>query len=109
MGLYSARPVEGDWRREDPAGYQAALSARPKPTVVEEANGPATSRPTPWSSTTKATPRLGIVIGKLDDGRRFLANVPQSDRATLDALLIEDGIGRRGRVARDGAINVFHM
>ena len=109
MGIYSARPVEDDRRREDPASYQAALSARPKHTVVEEANGPATIETYTVVFNDERDPRLGIVIGKLDDGRRFLANMPQSDRATLDALLIDEGIGRRGRVARDGAINLFHM
>jgi acetyl-CoA C-acetyltransferase len=57
----------------------------------------------------QAAPRLGIVVGQLDDGRRFLANIPASDRALLEGLVREDGIGRRGSVAREGAINVFRM
>jgi acetyl-CoA C-acetyltransferase len=107
MGLYSALPVEGEWQREDPAGYQAALSARPKPAIAEEVSGQATVVTYTVVFDDQAAPRLGIVVGKLDDDRRFLANIPQSDRALLDSLVREDGIGLRGRVEREGAINVF--
>jgi acetyl-CoA C-acetyltransferase len=109
MGLYSARPVEGDWRREDPASYQAGLTARPKPAVVEEANGTATVETYTVVFDDQAAPRLGIVVGRLDDGRRFLANIPQGDRALLDALVREDSVGARGRVARENGLNVFRM
>ena len=107
MGLYSARPVEGDWRREDPAGYQATLDARPKPVIVEEAHGPATIETYTVVFDDQMAPRLGIVIGRLDDGARFLANIPPSDPTLLDSLVGEDGVGRRGRVGRDGAVNVL--
>jgi acetyl-CoA C-acetyltransferase len=109
MGLYSSRPVEGEWRREDPAGYQAALSARPKPAVVEEADGDAVIETYTVVFDDQAAPRLGIVIGRLDDGRRFLANIPPSERAQLDELAADDGVGRRGSVARSGALNLFHL
>jgi acetyl-CoA C-acetyltransferase len=109
MGLYSSRPVEGDWRREDPAGYQAALQARARPTVVEEASGDATIETYTVVFDDQAQPRLGIVIGRLDDGRRFLANIPQSDRVLLDSLIADDGVGRQGRVERNGATNLFRL
>jgi acetyl-CoA C-acetyltransferase len=110
MGLYSSRPVEGDWRREDPARYQAALAARPKPTVVEEASGDATVETYTVVFDDQAQPRLGIVIGRLDDGRRFLANIQPSERAQLEELVRDDGVGRRGTVARDGgAVNRFRL
>ena len=64
MGLYSARPVEGEWRREDPPTYQATLAARPKPAVVEEANGEATIETYTVVFNDQAAPRLGIVVGR---------------------------------------------
>jgi acetyl-CoA C-acetyltransferase len=51
-------------------------------------------------------PVRGIVVGRLDDGRRFLAN-PSSDPAVLDAMTREEAIGRRGRVSQDGETNRF--
>jgi acetyl-CoA C-acetyltransferase len=109
MGLYSARPVEGAWRREDPARYQAALTARPRPVVAEEAAGDASIETYTVVFNDRSEPRLGIVVGRLDDGRRFLANVPESERGPLEALAREDGIGARGHVERDGALNVFRL
>ena len=109
MGLYSARPVEGKWRREDPATYQATLAARPRPAIAEEAEGAAVIETFTVVFDDQAAPRLGIVIGRLDDGRRFLANIPASDRALLDTLAREDAIGERGSVARANGTNVFRM
>jgi acetyl-CoA C-acetyltransferase len=47
-----------------------------------------------------------IVVGRLDDGRRFLAHTPE-DRALLEGMLVEEFIGRRGRVRVGPTWNVF--
>ena len=39
-------------------------------------------------------PERGIVIGRLEDGRRFLANTPD-DRALLEAFVAREELGRR--------------
>jgi acetyl-CoA C-acetyltransferase len=46
------------------------------------------------------------VIGRLSDGRRFLANTP-SDRALLEAFEAREEVGREGRVTRRDDLNVF--
>jgi len=47
-------------------------------------------------------PERGIVIGRLDDGARFIANTP-ADRDALEAFAAVENVGRRGRVSvRDG-------
>jgi acetyl-CoA C-acetyltransferase len=53
------------------------------------------------------TPRNGIVVGRLDDGRRFLAQTPE-DARLLEDLVREEAIGRRGRVAPETVMNRFH-
>ena len=40
----------------------------------------------------------GTVVGRLDDGDRFVARLPD-DPTLLDALTRSEGIGLRGRVA----------
>jgi acetyl-CoA C-acetyltransferase len=40
-------------------------------------------------------PETGIVMGRLEDGRRFLAHTPQ-DRSLLEGLMTEEAIGRSG-------------
>jgi acetyl-CoA C-acetyltransferase len=52
--------------------------------------------------------RFGIVVGRLEDGRRFLAHT-QDDDATLDRLLREEMLGRVGSVTSEGATNLFRF
>jgi hypothetical protein len=48
-------------------------------------------------------PERGIIIGRTEAGRRFLANTPE-DPELLAALALTEAVGRRGRVEfRDGA------
>jgi acetyl-CoA C-acetyltransferase len=50
------------------------------------------------------TPESGIVLGRDDAGRRFLANTPP-DRALLEDLEGREGVGLRGRLSsRDGLV-----
>ncbi|MEX1253187.1 MAG: acetyl-CoA acetyltransferase, partial [Dehalococcoidia bacterium] len=53
-------------------------------------------------------PERGIVIGRLDDGRRFLANTP-TDRALLESMTQREFVGVKGAVRNDegAGINVF--
>lgn len=51
-------------------------------------------------------PERGIVVGRLEDGGRFLANTP-SERALLEDLCAREGVGRRGRVSVEEGRNVF--
>lgn len=107
-GLYSTRPVEGEWRREDPASYQARLDARPRPDVVESATGGATIE-TYTVVFDGASPSLGIVVARLADGSRCLANIPSTERAALDDLVAEDAVGWQGTLSNDGQVNVFRL
>jgi acetyl-CoA C-acetyltransferase len=43
-------------------------------------------------------PTRGIVLGRLDDGRRVVANLP-ADPALLEAFAAREGVGRTGRVS----------
>jgi acetyl-CoA C-acetyltransferase len=51
-------------------------------------------------------PTRGIVIGRLDDGRRFIANTPD-DRGVMEGLMAEEGIGRLGTVTSAEGMNRF--
>ena len=106
VGIYSAAPKPGPWTREDPTARQAAIDAVPAAELVESAAGEGTIETYTVVHDRDGTPSKGIVVGRLDDGRRFLANTPP-DRALLDALEAAEGVGRRGRVRPDGAKNVF--
>jgi acetyl-CoA C-acetyltransferase len=51
-------------------------------------------------------PELGIVIGRLDDERRFLAWL-DADAGALAEFETREGVGRTGRVRPDGDVNRF--
>jgi acetyl-CoA C-acetyltransferase len=51
-------------------------------------------------------PSRGIVVGRLEDGRRFLANTPE-DPGLAEALAGTEAIGGRGIASHSGGINLF--
>lgn len=106
-GVYSTKPVEGQWRREDPAVIQAKINALPHPEIVHAPEGPARIETYTVVDTREAY-RMGIVIGRDAQGRRFVANTP-ADEATLRDLERVEGVGRKGHVRRadDGKRNLF--
>lgn len=55
----------------------------------------------------REAPRRGIVAGRLEDGRRFLANTPD-DRSLLEAFASGEQVGRAGRVEHRDGLNRFH-
>ncbi len=107
VGVYSTRPPEGEWRREDPAVLQRQINALPHPEVIEQPEGPGTVE-TYTVVHSRDGFRLGIVVGRDAHGRRFVANTP-NDEATLRAMEAAEQIGRTGSVGPmgDGVRNLF--
>ena len=107
VGIYSTRPFEGAWEREDPKVIQSQIDALPHPEVIEKPDGRA-SIETFTVSHAREGYRAGIVIGRDENGRRFVANTPP-DEATLRDLESREGVGRTGTVAPsdDGRLNIF--
>ena len=106
MGVYSATPTTGRWRRDDPKALQKTIDAMTHPAIVEAPEGAAT-----LETFTVVHGRdgymLGIVIGRDAQGRRFVANTPK-DEAVYRWLEENDVIGAPGRVTQsDKGLNVF--
>jgi acetyl-CoA C-acetyltransferase len=106
-GVYSTRPVEGHWEREDPKVIQNQIDALPHPEIIETPEGQATIE-TYTVIHSREGYRGGIVIGRDAQGRRFVAVTPE-DEATLRSLEEREGVGRTGTVTRhpDGRRNLF--
>jgi len=105
-GIYSTKPVAGPWQREDPATYQAAIDSMPHPEVVERPNGAGKIETYTVVADRKGR-RFGIVVGRLENDKRFLANTPD-DEATLNRMMHEEMLGRAGTVTA-GAPNIFRI
>jgi acetyl-CoA C-acetyltransferase len=52
------------------------------------------------------TPARGVIVGRTDAGRRFVANTPE-DRALLEALVSKEAVGHPGQVTPHNAHNLF--
>jgi acetyl-CoA C-acetyltransferase len=103
VGIYSAASKNGPFVREDPAPRQALLDAERTPALVHEPSGPATLETYTVLHDRDGAPMRGLVIGRLDDGSRFLADTPD-DPAVLQGLVTREAVGLRGRVTTtDGA------
>lgn len=100
FGVYSTVPTPGAWRRSDPASYQAGIDAMPSPTLVERPSGDGVVE-TYTAIFNKGEPAIGTIIGRLDSGERFLAQM----RDRLDELIDRPVIGRRIRVEAGEASN----
>ncbi len=100
-GIYSTKPVEGQWQREDPDVLQAEIDAQEKVVVALAPEGEGTVE-TCTVVYGRDGPMMGIVIGRLKDDRRFVATTP-TDEATINILESDDAIGRTGTVT--GAVD----
>jgi acetyl-CoA C-acetyltransferase len=92
VGIYSTTPT--DWKPDRSAELQAQVAGWPTETVAEAAEGDATVE---TYTVRRDSGRLtGIVIGRLDDGSRFLSTTEDDE---LIALLTDgDPLGRTVRV-----------
>ena len=106
VGVYAAAPKEGRFVREEPAPRQALLDAQAAPALAAEPSGDATIETYTVLHDRDGAPVRGLVIGRLADGRRFLAATPD-DRALLDGLMAREAVGVRGRVTAAEGANRF--
>ncbi|HEY9218985.1 MAG TPA: acetyl-CoA acetyltransferase [Phenylobacterium sp.] len=105
-GIYSARRPGKPFEREDPKILQAQIDALPHPEVIEHPTGRATVE-TYTVVHSREGPMLGIVVGRDEAGRRFVAHT-SSDEATLRAMEASEQVGRPGSVApADNDRNLF--
>jgi acetyl-CoA C-acetyltransferase len=106
VGVYGGEPKGRPFVREDPAPRQAALDAQPAPALVHEPAGAASIETYTVLYGRDGAPVRGVVIGRLDDGRRFLASTPD-DRALLEGLTTDEAVGRRGRASTVDGLGRF--
>ncbi|OBF78848.1 acetyl-CoA acetyltransferase [Mycobacterium sp. 852002-51163_SCH5372311] len=92
VGVYSTSPAE--WKPDGSARLQAQIDSAPAVPVTETADGSATVE---TYTVRRDNGRLtGIVIGRLDDGSRFLATTENDELITL--LTDGDPLGQPVRV-----------
>lgn len=83
VGIYTTTPTA--WRAERTAAARAELDAAPTVRSVYHADGRATVESCAVRFERDGS-AVAIVVGRLDDGSRFLANVLEQDSELIDAL-----------------------
>lgn len=104
-GIYSATPTQGKWARENPANYQSEIESAISPNFTEEPFGQGKIE-TYTVAYDREGPASGIVVGRLDNGTRFLANTI-SDVGFLQRFMSEDQLGVTGVVESVNGKNLF--
>lgn len=107
VGVYSTEPRHAQWQRVAPENYQRELDTLPMPAFTEVASGEAHIE-TFTVTHGPAGPMQGIIIGRLQDGTRFLAHTPP-DPAMLNALMESESVGRSGKVLHEKGKNIFRL
>lgn len=100
FGVYSTTPTPDDWARTDPAVYQAEINAMVTPAFTQTPVG--TGRIETFTIVyAGGHPAYAIIIGRLDDDTRFLAQMHER----LDELIDTEVIGRRIAVTTGSPAN----
>jgi acetyl-CoA C-acetyltransferase len=112
-GIYSTNPVEGDWRRTDPASYQKVLDDAPDTPFTESPNGEGTVETYTVLYGRDNQPQQGVVIGRLGElgdpkAERFVAMV-DADSDVLEGMTRKDMIGTRGIASSGDEHNRFSL
>jgi acetyl-CoA C-acetyltransferase len=106
-GVYSTARPAAPFERQDPGVLQRQIDSLPHPAVTETPQGPATIE-TYTVVHRREGPYMGIVVGRDESDRRFVALTP-NDPATLAGLEVGEQVGRKGRVGpgHEGQTNLF--
>jgi acetyl-CoA C-acetyltransferase len=105
-GVYSSRRPDRPFEREDPAILQRQIDSLPHPAVIEQPQGPARIE-TYTVVHRREGPYMGIVIGRDEADRRFVAHTP-GDPETLAGLEATEQVGRTGQVSpAENGLNLF--
>jgi len=103
VGIYSGAPPSasgGEWRRRDSAEDQAGLDSGPHPVLAEAPQGRGMVEAYSVGFDRSGEPDAAIVVGRMEEGSRFIANTAR-DRDLLLWMTQEEMVGRRATVCQD--------
>jgi len=105
-GIFSTKPFEGEWDQVvDTSKIQEEINSMDRPIFTETPEGEAVVE-TYTVVHSREGPSKAIVIGRLNDGTRFLSNT-EKDEMTLKTMMQEEMLGAKGSVSFNGKKNIF--
>ncbi|MBI5117813.1 acetyl-CoA acetyltransferase [Candidatus Poribacteria bacterium] len=108
VGIYSARPKETEFGTVNCEQIRREIANLPYPPFILKAEGEATLETFTVVHNHDGQPDYAIIIGRQNDGRRFIANT-ERDPSLFQFLTTRDVIGLKGKVkySPDLEINIF--
>lgn len=105
-GIYSSEPKEKQTAK--PAQLDDIPIVKPVEIVPEGQNVSGTVETYTVAHSRDGCPERGLIIGRTDDGRRFIANTPTS-REFLEDLMKNEVIGLAGKTSDAGTTRIFDL
>lgn len=110
VGIYGARPKEGEFGIVDRQRIRRMIEGLPYPRATSKPEGKATLETFTVVYDHDQRPEYAIIIGRQEDGQRFIANTA-GEPSLFEYLLTHDVVGLKGRVRHlaEHGINIFEI
>lgn len=108
LGIYSTTRPKRDFASADVGAAQHRIDAMAHPVAADDPSGAGKVETYTVLFGRNGEPERGLVIGRLNEGGRFVAFTPP-DPAVLNQMVLEDPIGRPGRITPNGETNSFEF
>lgn len=106
VGIYSGMPGKHPYKVIPDTDRHQMSGPLKGPLIVEKASGTGDLETYMLFHDRQGQAVGGVVIGRLDDGSRFLAKLPR-DKGILNAMMTHEFIGEKGRVFQRDDFNIF--
>lgn len=106
VGIYGTEAPEKGFRLANKAAMNSRIQAQNSPDVAEYADGRAIIESFSVEFGRNG-PKRGFILGRLEDGRRFLGSTDRDDKETVQELLNSEPLGREVFVTSKGPGNRF--
>ncbi|MEM8496540.1 MAG: acetyl-CoA acetyltransferase [Pseudomonadota bacterium] len=107
VGIYSSSKPDHPWKKPDTMGLQSMIDNLPRPKLCSEPSGNGYIE-TFTVTYGKNGPERGIVIGRLQNGQRFVSHTSPK-ASVLQRMIEEDVIGATGKVTPGEPENLFEF
>jgi acetyl-CoA C-acetyltransferase len=106
LGVYSTAPPDNAFEPHDAKGDIRRIAAMDHPTMDPRPSGSGTVETYTVMFDRSGQPEQGVVLGRLDSGKRFVAHTPPN-KQLLQQMTRDDPIGRTGKVSCGDSLNIF--
>jgi len=106
IGIYGIKAPANGFRLANKAALEKQVNTQNSPIIADYADGRAIIETFSVQFSRKG-PKRGFIIGRLEDGRRFLGSTDRVDKETVQELLASDPLGREIFVTSKGPGNRF--